>query len=108
MRAIPEIDDEEHLANIDGGFSSHLSAELTSRPVPPRSAPKPQQNVVPKVAEKRLQDRNKRKTTLEATNREDYESVDNNDGEDDDFQAPKKPSKHYIIEHLSTKANYLF
>ena len=40
MRAIPEIDDEEHLAIIDGGFSSQLSAEITSLPVPPPSAPK--------------------------------------------------------------------
>ena len=107
MRAIPEIDDEEHLAIIDGGFSSQLSAEITSLPVPPPSAPKPQQRVVPKVAEKRLQDR-KRKSTSSATNREDHEDVDNNNSEDDDFQAPRKPGKHQIIEHLATKAIYLF
>jgi hypothetical protein len=28
--------------------------------------------------------------------------------EDDDFQAPRKPGKHQIIEHLATKAIYLF
>ena len=106
MRAIPDIDDEEHLAIIDGGFSSQLSAEITSLPVPPPSAQKLQQRVVPKVAEKRLQDR-KRKSTSSATNREDHEDVDNN-SEDDDFQPPRKQGKHQIIEHLATKAIYLF
>jgi hypothetical protein len=107
MRAIPEIDDEEHLAIIDGGFSSQLSAELTSRPVAPPSAPKPQQRVDPEVAKKRLQDR-KRKSTSSATNPEDHEDVDNNNSVDDDFQAPKKLGKHQIIEHFATKAIYLF
>jgi len=107
MRAIPVIDDEEHLAIIDGAFSSQLSAELNSRPVPPPSAPKPLQQVVPKVAEKRTQDR-KRKSTLSATNPEDHEDVDNHDVEDDVFQAPRKPGKHQIFERLATKAIYLF
>jgi hypothetical protein len=63
--------------------------------------------VVPKVAEKRIHDR-KRKSTSSATNREDHEDLDNNNSGDDDFQAPRKPGKHQIIEHLATKAIYLF
>ena len=105
MRAIPEIDDEEHLAIIDGGFSSQLSAEITSLPVPPPSAPKHNKGKslksvfrignVNQLHRLQIVKIMKMWTTTTAS-------------EDDDFQAPRKPGKHQIIEHLATKAIYLF
>ena len=90
MRAIPEVDDAEHLAIIDGGFSSQISAEMISLPVPPPSAPTSKNKVGHTLAAKRPP-APKRKSTSSAGSLEDHEQVeDNNSDEDEIFEAPRK------------------